>query len=106
MLEPGEYANITGNTATAWGLIAASLARAAPVPRHLPDHPGLGHPPRAVEAQAVRGADFQAEDEISGIGAALGAAFGGALGVTTTSRPGIDLKSETMGLAISLELRS
>ena len=47
---------------------------------------------------------FQAEDEISGIGAALGAAFGGALGVTTTSGPGIDLKSETMGLAISLEL--
>jgi 2-oxoglutarate ferredoxin oxidoreductase subunit alpha len=47
---------------------------------------------------------FQAEDEIAGVGAALGAAFGGALGVTTTSGPGVDLKAETVGLAISLEL--
>ena len=47
---------------------------------------------------------FQAEDEIAGIGAALGAAFGGALGVTTTSGPGVALKSETIGLAVSLEL--
>src|SRR5262249_35378015 len=47
---------------------------------------------------------FQAEDEIAGVGAALGAAFGGALGVTTTSGPGIDLKSETVGLAIKVEL--
>ena len=55
MLEPGEYANVTGNTATAWGLIAAVAAeRPAPLPRHLPDHPGLGHPPRALQAQAVR----------------------------------------------------
>src|SRR4029453_4815669 len=47
---------------------------------------------------------FQAEDEIAGIGAALGAAFGGALGITSTSRPGVGLKSETIGLAVSLEL--
>src|ERR687883_1416812 len=47
---------------------------------------------------------FQAEDEIAGVGAALGAAFGGALGVTTTSGPGISLKSETIGLAVALEL--
>ncbi len=47
---------------------------------------------------------LQAEDEIAGVGAALGAAFGGALGVTTTSGPGIDLKSETIGLAVNLEL--
>lgn len=47
---------------------------------------------------------FQAEDEISGVGAALGAAFGGALGVTTTSGPGIALKAETIGLAVALEL--
>src|ERR1035441_1537370 len=47
---------------------------------------------------------FQAEDEIAGIGAALGAAFGGALGVTTTSGPGVDLKAEMMGLGVSLEL--
>ena len=56
---PGEYVNITGNTATAWGLIVAvDPERAAALPRHLPDHPGLGHPPRAVQAQAVRGADL------------------------------------------------
>src|SRR5207302_166616 len=47
---------------------------------------------------------LQAEDEIAGVGAALGAAFGGSLGVTTTSGPGVDLKAETIGLAVSLEL--
>ncbi len=104
-LEPGEYVNITGNTATAWGLIAAAtqsglqlflgtypITPASDILHELSKHKQFG----------VR--TFQAEDEISGIGAALGAAFGGALGVTTTSGPGIDLKSETMGLAISLEL--
>jgi 2-oxoglutarate/2-oxoacid ferredoxin oxidoreductase subunit alpha len=104
-LEPGEYINITGNTATAWGLIAAAtrsglqlflgtypITPASDILHELSKHKQFG----------VR--TFQAEDEISGIGAALGAAFGGGLGVTTTSGPGIDLKSETMGLAISLEL--
>ena len=58
VLAPGEYVNITGNTAIAWGLIAAATrSRAPPVPRHLPDHAGIGHPPRAVQAQAVRGED-------------------------------------------------
>lgn len=104
-LEPGEYMNVTGNTATAWGLIAASVTSgldlflgtypitpASDILHELSKHKNFG----------VR--TFQAEDEISGIGSALGAAFGGALGVTTTSGPGMDLKAEMMGLAVSLEL--
>lgn len=105
VLEPGEYANITGNTATAWGLIAASLRSGLPL--FLGTYPitpasDILHELSKHKQFGVR--TFQAEDEISGIGAALGASFGGALGVTTTSGPGIDLKSETMGLAVSLEL--
>jgi 2-oxoglutarate ferredoxin oxidoreductase subunit alpha len=104
-LAPGEYVNITGNTATAWGLIAASTRSGLPL--FLGTYPitpasDILHELSKHKQFGVR--TFQAEDEISGIGAALGAAFGGALGVTTTSGPGIDLKSETMGLAISLEL--
>jgi 2-oxoglutarate ferredoxin oxidoreductase subunit alpha len=104
-LAPGEYVNVTGNTATAWGLIAA--AQRSGLPLFLGTYPitpasDILHELSKHKQFGVR--TFQAEDEISGIGAALGAAFGGALGVTTTSGPGIDLKSETMGLAISLEL--
>jgi 2-oxoglutarate ferredoxin oxidoreductase subunit alpha len=104
-LAPGEYVNITGNTAAAWGLIAASERSGLPL--FLGTYPitpasDILHELSKHKQFGVR--TFQAEDEISGIGAALGAAFGGALGVTTTSGPGIDLKSETMGLAISLEL--
>jgi 2-oxoglutarate ferredoxin oxidoreductase subunit alpha len=105
VLEPGEYANVTGNTAAAWGLIAASITSGLPL--FLGTYPitpasDILHELSKHKQFGVR--TFQAEDEISGIGAALGAAFGGALGVTTTSGPGIDLKSEMMGLAISLEL--
>ena len=105
VLEPGEYANVTGNTAAAWGLVAASLRSGLPL--FLGTYPitpasDILHELSKHKQFGVR--TFQAEDEISGIGAALGAAFGGALGVTTTSGPGIDLKSEMMGLAISLEL--
>jgi 2-oxoglutarate/2-oxoacid ferredoxin oxidoreductase subunit alpha len=105
VLAPGEYTNVTGNTATAWGLIAASLRSGLPL--FLGTYPitpasDILHELSKHKQFGVR--TFQAEDEISGIGAALGAAFGGGLGVTTTSGPGIDLKSETMGLAISLEL--
>ncbi len=105
VLAPGEYANVTGNTASAWGLIAASLRSGLPL--FLGTYPitpasDILHELSKHKQFGVR--TFQAEDEISGIGAALGAAFGGALGVTTTSGPGIDLKSEMMGLAISLEL--
>jgi 2-oxoglutarate ferredoxin oxidoreductase subunit alpha len=104
-LEPGEYVNITGNTAAAWGLIVA--ATRAGLPLFLGTYPitpasDILHELSKHKQFGVK--TFQAEDEISGIGAALGAAFGGALGVTTTSGPGIDLKSETMGLAISLEI--
>ena len=103
--EPGEYVNITGNTAAAWGLIAA--ATQAGLPLFLGTYPitpasDILHELSKHKQFGVR--TFQAEDEIAGVGAALGAAFGGALGVTTTSGPGVDLKAETVGLAISLEL--
>src|SRR3984893_7006544 len=103
-LEPGVYTNITGNTALAWGLIAA--AHQAHLPLFLGSYPippasDILHELSKHKHFGVR--TFQAEDEIAGIGAALGAAFGGALGVTTTSGPGLDLKAETVGLAVSLE---
>ncbi len=103
--EPGTYTNITGNTALAWGLVAAS--QLGSVPLFLGSYPIT--PASDILHELSKHKNFglrtlQAEDEIAGIGAALGAAFGGALGVTTTSGPGIDLKSETVGLAVSLEL--
>jgi 2-oxoglutarate ferredoxin oxidoreductase subunit alpha len=103
--EPGLYTNVTGNTALAWGLLAAS--QLGKVPLFLGSYPitpasDILHELSKHKNFGVR--TLQAEDEIAGIGAALGAAFGGALGVTTTSGPGIDLKSETVGLAVSLEL--
>ncbi|MCU1491713.1 MAG: 2-oxoacid:acceptor oxidoreductase subunit alpha, partial [Acidimicrobiaceae bacterium] len=104
-LEPGTYTNVTGNTALAWGLVASSVRSGLPL--FLGSYPitpasDLLHELAKHKHFGVR--TFQAEDEIAGVGAALGAAFGGALGVTTTSGPGVDLKSETIGLAISLEL--
>src|SRR6204780_5125862 len=103
--EPGEYVQVTGNSAMAWGLIAA--ARTAGLPLFLGSYPitpasDILHELSRRKEFGIR--TFQAEDEIAGVGAALGAAFGGALGVTTTSGPGLDLKSETIGLAINLEL--
>ena len=102
---PGIYTNVTGNTALAWGLIAA--AHQAGLPLFLGSYPitpasDILHELSKHKQFGVR--TFQAEDEIAGIGAAIGAAFGGALGVTTTSGPGVDLKSESIGLAVSLEL--
>jgi 2-oxoglutarate ferredoxin oxidoreductase subunit alpha len=104
-MAPGRYRNITGNTALAYGLVAASVR--AGLPLFLGSYPitpasDILHELAKHKRFGVR--TFQAEDEIAGIGAALGAAFGGALGVTTTSGPGVDLKSETIGLAVSLEL--
>lgn len=103
--EPGEYTQITGNQALAWGLIAA--ARLAGLPLFLGSYPitpasDILHELSRRKEFGVR--TFQAEDEIAGIGSAIGAAFGGALGVTTTSGPGLDLKSESLGLAVNLEL--
>ncbi|MET8557969.1 2-oxoacid:acceptor oxidoreductase subunit alpha [Streptomyces sp. NPDC004959] len=101
----GTYRNISGNLALAYGLIAAS--RQAGLPLYLGSYPitpasDILHELSKHKNFGVR--SFQAEDEIAGIGAALGAAFGGSLAVTTTSGPGVALKSETIGLAVSLEL--
>ncbi|MFE5602774.1 2-oxoacid:acceptor oxidoreductase subunit alpha [Streptomyces coelicoflavus] len=102
---PGTYRNISGNLSLAYGLIAAS--RQADLPLFLGSYPitpasDILHELSKHKNFGVR--TFQAEDEIAGIGAALGAAFGGSLAVTTTSGPGVALKSETIGLAVSLEL--
>jgi 2-oxoglutarate ferredoxin oxidoreductase subunit alpha len=104
-LDPGVYTNINGNTALAWGLVAAS--QRAGLPLFLGSYPitpasDILHELSKHKNFGVR--TFQAEDEIAAIGSALGAAFGGHLGVTTTSGPGIALKGETISLAISLEL--
>ncbi|HEX5496286.1 MAG TPA: 2-oxoacid:acceptor oxidoreductase subunit alpha [Mycobacteriales bacterium] len=104
-LPPGTYRNISGNLALAYGLVAAS--RRSGLPLFLGSYPitpasDILHELSKHKRFGVR--TFQAEDEIAGIGAALGAAFGGALGVTTTSGPGVALKSETIGLAVTLEL--
>ncbi|WP_394433335.1 2-oxoacid:acceptor oxidoreductase subunit alpha [Streptomyces sp. SGAir0957] len=101
----GTYRNISGNLALAYGLIAAS--QQADLPLYLGSYPitpasDILHELSRHKNFGVR--TFQAEDEIAGIGAALGAAFGGSLAVTTTSGPGVALKSETIGLAVSLEL--
>ena len=101
----GVYTSISGNTATAWGLVAAS--QLAKLPLFLGSYPitpasDILHELSKHKNFGVR--TMQAEDEIAGIGAALGAAYGGHLAVTTTSGPGVALKSETIGLAISLEL--
>jgi 2-oxoglutarate/2-oxoacid ferredoxin oxidoreductase subunit alpha len=105
VMPPGTYRNISGNLALSYGLIAASqrsglglflgaypITPASDILHELAKHKRFG----------VR--TFQAEDEIAGIGAALGASFGGALAVTSTSGPGVALKAETVGLAVSLEL--
>ncbi len=102
---PGEYANITGNTALSWGLITA--AQKASLPLFLGSYPitpasDILHELSKHKQFGVR--TFQAEDEIAGVASALGASYGGALGVTTTSGPGLDLKSEAIGLAVALEL--
>jgi 2-oxoglutarate ferredoxin oxidoreductase subunit alpha len=104
-LPPGTYTNITGNTALAWGLVAAGQQAGLPI--FLGSYPitpasDILHELSKHKRFGVR--TFQAEDEIAGIGAALGAAFGGHLGITTTSGPGLSLKAEALGLAVSLEL--
>ena len=104
-MPPGTYRNITGNLALAYGLVAA--AHRAGLPLLLGSYPitpasDILH--ELAKHKRFGVTTFQAEDEIAGIGAALGACFGGAIGVTTTSGPGVALKSETIGLAVSLEL--
>ena len=104
-LPTGTYRQITGNTALAYGIVAAGQVTGLPV--FLGSYPITPASDILHELSKHKSFDvttFQAEDEISGVGAALGASFGGALGVTTTSGPGISLKSETIGLAVALEL--
>ncbi|MFL6006193.1 MAG: 2-oxoacid:acceptor oxidoreductase subunit alpha [Gaiellaceae bacterium] len=104
-LRPGTYRNVTGNGALAVGLIAAS--RLAKLPLFLgayPITPASAILEELAAYKQFRVRTFQAEDEIAASGAALGAAFGGALGVTTSAGPGVVLKSETIGLAVALEL--
>ena len=104
-MPPGTYRNITGNTALAYGFVAG--AHRSGLPLVLGSYPitpasDILHVLSGLKRHGVM--TLQAEDEIAGIGMALGASFGGALGLTTTSGPGIALKSETIGLAVSLEL--
>ncbi|MCZ7533565.1 MAG: 2-oxoacid:acceptor oxidoreductase subunit alpha [Acidimicrobiia bacterium] len=104
-LPPGEYTNVTGNTATAWGLVAA--ADKAKLPLFIGSYPIT--PATAILEELARHKNFgvktfQAEDEIAGIGSAVGASFAGRLAVTTTSGPGLALKSEILSLATMIEL--
>jgi len=104
-IAPGRYRNITGNTATALGFVCA--AQKAGRPLFLGSYPitpasDVLHELSGWKQYGVY--TFQAEDEIAGIGAALGAAFGGAIAITTTSGPGMNLKAETVGLALAVEL--
>lgn len=104
-MPPGEYTSITGNTALAWGLVAAG--QLAKLPVTLGSYPIT--PASDILHELSRHKHFgvrtvQAEDEIAAAGMALGAAFAGHLAVTTTSGPGVALKSETTSLAISMEL--
>jgi 2-oxoglutarate/2-oxoacid ferredoxin oxidoreductase subunit alpha len=104
-LDVGTYRQITGNTALAYGIVAAGRASGLPVfLGSYPITPASDILHELSKHKAFGVTTFQAEDEIAGIGSALGAAFGGSLGVTTTSGPGVALKSETIGLAVALEL--
>ncbi|KRE95836.1 2-oxoglutarate ferredoxin oxidoreductase subunit alpha [Nocardioides sp. Soil774] len=104
-MAPGNYRNITGNLALSYGLIAGGVQSGLPV--FLGSYPITPASDILHELSKHKGfgvTTFQAEDEIAGVGAAIGASFAGQLGVTTTSGPGISLKSEAIGLAIMTEL--
>ncbi|SFA98454.1 2-oxoglutarate ferredoxin oxidoreductase subunit alpha [Amycolatopsis marina] len=104
-LAPGTYRQITGNAALAYGIVAAGQQSGLPI--LLGTYPITPASDVLHELSKHKNFDimtFQAEDEIAGIGAALGASYGGALGVTSTSGPGVALKSETIGLGVMTEL--
>ena len=102
---PGVYRNVNGTTALSLGLIAASVRSGLPlVLASYPITPASEILHELSRHAQVGVATIQAEDEIAAAGMALGAAFGGRLGVTATSGPGMDLKAETIGLAVALEL--
>jgi 2-oxoglutarate/2-oxoacid ferredoxin oxidoreductase subunit alpha len=104
-MPPGDYRNITGNVALALGIVAAGVRSKLPV--FLGAYPIT--PASDILHELSKHKKFgvttvQAEDEIAAVGVALGASYGGALGVTTTSGPGVALKGETISLAVALEL--
>ena len=104
-LAPGEYRQISGNTALAYGIITAGqLAGTQVVLGSYPITPASDILHELSRHKNFDVLTFQAEDEIAGIGAAIGASYGGALGVTSTSGPGVSLKSEAIGLAVMTEL--
>ena len=101
----GKYRNITGNVATAWGLLAA--AEKAGLPLFLGSYPITPATDIMVELakhKSLGARVFQAEDEIAGICSAIGASFAGVMACTSTSGPGLSLKSEAIGLAVMAEL--
>jgi len=104
-MKPGTYRGITGNQAIAYGLVAASVKSG--IPLFYGSYPITPASDILHELARLKNFDvitFQAEDEIAAISAAIGASYGGSMGVTASSGPGIDLKSEAMGLAMMLEL--
>ncbi|MBA2955657.1 2-oxoacid:acceptor oxidoreductase subunit alpha [Nocardioides sp. MAH-18] len=104
-MAPGTYRNITGNLALSYGLIAGGVQSGLPVfLGSYPITPASDILHELSKHKAFGVTTLQAEDEIAGIGAAIGASFSGSLGVTTTSGPGIALKSEAIGLAVMTEL--
>ena len=104
-LKKGRYRNITGNQATAWGLLAASEKSGLPLfCGSYPITPATAILEELAIHKNLGAKTLQAEDEIAGICTAIGAAFAGNLAVTTTSGPGLSLKSEAMGLAVMAEL--
>ena len=105
LLAPGTYRNVTGNEATALGCVVASALADRPlVYASYPITPAseILHQLSGYKSHGVK--TFQAEDEIAAIGAAIGASYGGALGLTGTSGPGMALKAEMLGLAVMVEL--
>ncbi|MEH1098009.1 2-oxoacid:acceptor oxidoreductase subunit alpha [Micromonospora sp. CPCC 205561] len=104
-MPPGTYRNITGNAALSLGLVAAGVRAKLPVfLGAYPITPASDILHELSKHKRFGVLTMQAEDEIAAVGAALGASYGGSLGVTTTSGPGVALKSETISLAVALEL--
>ncbi|MDD4555059.1 MAG: 2-oxoacid:acceptor oxidoreductase subunit alpha [Bacteroidales bacterium] len=104
-MEKGRYRNITGNTGTAWGLLAASEKSGRPLfLGSYPITPATEILMELAKHKSLGAKVFQAEDEIAGICSAIGASYAGSLACTTTSGPGLSLKSEAIGLAVMTEL--
>ncbi len=104
-MTPGTYRNITGNTATAIGLVTASKLASIPLfYGSYPITPASDILHELSKMKNYRVHTFQAEDEIAAIGTAIGASFAGLIGITGTSGPGVALKSEAIGLAVMTEL--